>query len=173
MSAAGGSRVSEVLIDALAAELGSLLVARKWKVTAAESCTGGLVAGAITSVAGSSAWFEQSYVTYSNAAKSDRLDVDADLIASHGAVSEPVAKAMAAGALAAAKADLAVAITGIAGPGGATPGKPVGTVCFAWASGNRPPEASTQHFDGDRSAVRRASVVAALEGLIERARDGG
>jgi nicotinamide-nucleotide amidase len=173
MSDTAGDRGGDPWVDALSAELGSLLAARRWRVTAAESCTGGLVAGAITSVAGSSGWFDQSYVTYSNAAKSERLGVAAELIAAHGAVSEAVAKAMAAGALVAAKADLAVAITGIAGPGGATPGKPVGTVCFAWAVGNRPPEARTQHFDGDRSAVRRASVVAALEGLIERAREGG
>jgi nicotinamide-nucleotide amidase len=165
--------MSDALTDALAAELGSLLAARKWRVTAAESCTGGLVAGAITSVAGSSGWFDQSYVTYSNDAKSERLGVGADLIASHGSVSEPVAKAMASGALAAARADLAVAITGIAGPGGATPDKPVGTVCFAWTTGDGAIEAKTHHFDGDRTAVRRASVVAALEGLIERARDAG
>ena len=164
--------MNDALIDALAAELGSLLDARKWQVTAAESCTGGLVAGAITSVAGSSGWFEQSYVTYSNAAKSARLGVDANVIASHGAVSEPVAKAMALGALAMAKADLAVAITGIAGPGGATPGKPVGTVCFAWAIGGGSIDAQTRHFDGDRATVRRASVVVALEGLIERSRAG-
>ena len=164
--------MNEALIDALAAELGSLLAARKWRVTAAESCTGGLVAGAITSVAGSSGWFDQSYVTYSNEAKSERLGVDPRLIASHGAVSEPVAEAMAAGALAAAKADLAVAITGIAGPGGAVAGKPVGTVCLAWAAGDGAIEAQTRHFDGDRTAVRRASVAAALEGLIERVRGG-
>ena len=161
------------MIDALAAELGSLLAARQWRVTAAESCTGGLVAGAITSVAGSSGWFDQSFVTYSNDAKSERLGVDADLIASHGAVSEPVAKAMAWGALAVARADLVVAITGIAGPGGATPGKPVGTGCFAGAAGGGAIEAKTRYFDGDRTAVRRACVVAALEGLIERARDAG
>ncbi len=165
--------MSDALIDALASELGSLLAARKWRATAAESCTGGLVAGAITSVAGSSGWFDQSYVTYSDDAKSERLGVDPRLIASHGAVSEPVAKAMAAGAIAAAKADLAVAITGIAGPGGAVAGKPVGTVCFAWAVRDGATEAQTRHFGGDRTAVRRASVAVALEGLIERARVGG
>jgi len=162
--------MNDALIDALAAELGSLLVARKWRATVAESCTGGLVAAAITSVAGSSAWFEESYVTYSNAAKSERLGVDAQLLAAHGAVSEPVATAMATGALRCARADLAAAITGIAGPGGGTPGKPVGTVCFAWAVAGGDVQCATFRFDGDRSAVRRASVVVALEGLIERAR---
>jgi nicotinamide-nucleotide amidase len=165
--------MGDALIDALAAELGSLLESRGWRVTAAESCTGGLVASAITSVAGSSAWFEQSFVTYSNAAKSERLGVDAALISADGAVSESVAMAMAAGALIRASADLAVAITGIAGPGGGTPGKPVGTVCFAWADSGGAAAATTLRFDGDRAAVRRASVVTALEGLIERARVGG
>ena len=162
--------MTDPLIDALAAELGSLLVARGWRVTAAESCTGGLVAGAITSTAGSSGWFDQSYVTYSNAAKAERLGVESDLLVAHGAVSEPVACAMARGALGVSGADVAVAITGIAGPGGATPGKPVGTVCFAWALRDAGIASVTRRFDGDRTAVRHASVVAALEGLIDVAR---
>lgn len=163
--------MDDSLLAALSAELGALLCARGWRVTAAESCTGGLAAGAITATAGSSAWFDQAFVTYSNAAKSDGLDVPPALILTHGAVSEPVARAMATGALTRTRADLSVAITGIAGPGGGLPGKPVGTVCFAWASRDHATVA-TRRFDGDRAAVRRQSVVFALEGLIERAREG-
>ena len=113
--------------------LGDALRSRHWKLTTAESCTGGLIAAACTSVAGSSDWFERGFVTYSNAAKVEAIGVTAALIAAHGAVSAEVARAMAEGALAHAHADLAVAVTGIAGPGGATPGKPVGTVWLAIA----------------------------------------
>jgi len=154
---------------ALAAELGRALLARGWRVTAAESCTGGLVAGAITSVAGSSDWFEVSYVTYSNAAKASLLGVPEATLAAHGAVSEEAARAMAVGALAKSGADLAVAVTGIAGPAGGTRAKPVGTVCFAWAGRGRVVEATTCRFDGDRAAVRGQSVSFALRGLLERA----
>lgn len=164
--------MSDSLAHALSAELGALLLARRWRVTAAESCTGGLVAGAITATAGSSGWFDQAFVTYADAAKIALLGVSDALLAVHGAVSEPVARAMAEGALVRAGADLSVAITGIAGPGGGTPGKPVGTVCFAWAVRGVDAEAVTQRFRGDRDAIRQASVVAALEGLIERARNG-
>lgn len=164
--------MNDSLLQALSAELGSLLVARGWRVTAAESCTGGLVAGAITTTAGSSGWFDQAFVTYSNAAKSRQLDVSEALLAAHGAVSEPVACAMANGALTRAGADLSVAVTGIAGPGGGSPDKPVGTVCFAWAVHETPVASTTHRFEGDRAAIRRASVVVALEGLIERARGG-
>ena len=164
--------MSDSLAHALSAELGALLVARRWRVTAAESCTGGLVAGAITATAGSSGWFDQSFVTYADAAKIALLGVSDALLAVHGAVSEPVARAMAEGALVRAGADLSVAITGIAGPGGGTPDKPVGTVCVAWALRGVDGETVTQRFQGDRDAIRQASVVAALEGLIERARNG-
>lgn len=164
--------MNDGLIDALAAELGAVLGARGWRVTTAESCTGGLVSAAITSIAGSSAWFDQAYVTYSNEAKRDRLGVDETLLKAHGAVSEPVARAMSQGALEGAAATIAVAVTGIAGPGGATPGKPVGMVCFAWAVRGGAVESATHRFDGDRAAIRRASVIVALEGLIERARGG-
>jgi nicotinamide-nucleotide amidase len=164
--------MNDPLLFALSAELGSLLVARAWRVTAAESCTGGLVAGAITATAGSSAWFDQSFVTYSNAAKARQLDVPEALLAAHGAVSEPVARAMASASLARAGADLSVAVTGIAGPGGGSPDKPVGTVCFAWAIRDTPVASTTHRFRGDRAAIRRVSVVVALEGLIERARGG-
>jgi nicotinamide-nucleotide amidase len=164
--------MNDPLLEALAAELGSLLAARGWRVTAAESCTGGLVAGAITATAGSSGWFDQAFVTYSNAAKARQLDVPEALLAAHGAVSEPVARAMASASLERAGADLSVAVTGIAGPGGGSPDKPVGTVCFAWAQREAPVVSTTHRFDGDRAAVRHASVVAALEGLIERVRVG-
>jgi nicotinamide-nucleotide amidase len=154
---------------ALAAELGRALLARGWRVTVAESCTGGLVAGAITSVAGSSDWFDVGFVTYSNAAKTELLGVPEATLAVHGAVSEETARAMAAGALAKSGADLAAAVTGIAGPAGGTPSKPVGTVCFAWAAKGGSVESATRRFDGDRAAVRAAGVRFALEGLLGRA----
>lgn len=157
------------LAAALAAELGALLAARGWRVSTAESCTGGMVAAAITSVAGSSGWFDAGFVTYSNAMKTALVGVPEALLVQHGAVSEPVARAMAEGARAKSGADLAVSITGVAGPGGGTPGKPVGMVCFAWA-GNNGVETSTRRLSGDRAAIREASVVVALEGLIERSR---
>ena len=150
----------------LAAELGRQLLARRWRVATAESCTGGLVAGAITAIAGSSDWFERGFVTYSNAAKHEMLGVPAELIDKHGAVSEPVAGAMAAGAVANSAADCALAVTGVAGPGGGTSAKPVGMVCFGWvARGSQ--RTATLHLPGDRAAVRDASVDAALAGLLE------
>ncbi len=154
--------------EVLAVELGHALLARGLRVATAESCTGGLLAGAITSVAGSSDWFDRGFVTYSNDAKTELLGVPRALLETHGAVSEPVAASMAAGALAHSRADLGVAVTGIAGPGGGTPGKPVGMVCFAWARrGDGPPSVHTERLAGDRAAVREASVRIALEGLID------
>ena len=156
--------------EALAAELGRRLLAGGLRVATAESCTGGLVAGAITWIAGSSDWFERGFVAYSNDAKAEFLGVPAALLAAHGAVSEPVASAMAVGALANSRADIAVAVTGIAGPGGGTPGKPVGTVCFAWARRRGgAPGTRTEHLPGNRAGVREASVRIALDGLIEAA----
>jgi nicotinamide-nucleotide amidase len=157
------------LVRALAAELGTLLSGRRWRVTTAESCTGGLVAGAITSIPGSSGWFDEGYVTYGNAAKTRLLGVPSSVLEREGAVSEATARAMAQGARRACDADIAVAVTGIAGPGGGTATKPVGLVCFAWAT-ERGTRAESFRFDGDRDAVRRAAVVAALEGLVEAAR---
>lgn len=157
-------------IGALAARLGALALARGAVLATAESCTGGLVAGAITSVAGSSAWFDRGFVTYSNAAKTALLGVPAAVIERDGAVSEATARAMVAGALAGSDATLAVAVTGIAGPGGGTAAKPVGTVCFAWAVRGGAVETTTRRFPGDRAAVRRASVAAALAGLVRRLR---
>ena len=152
---------------ALAAELGRAALAKKVMIATAESCTGGLVAGAITAVAGSSDWFERGFVTYSNQAKIDQLAVPAEAIERFGAVSEEVAQAMARGALGASRAQLAVAVTGVAGPAGGSPEKPVGTVCFAWA-GPAGTASERRQLPGDRAAVREASVLIALQGLIGR-----
>jgi nicotinamide-nucleotide amidase len=155
-------------IEALAAELGRRLAARGEFAATAESCTGGLVAGAITAIAGSSGWFDRGFVTYTNEAKTEMLGVDAGALERNGAVSEATATAMAEGALRASRADVAVAVTGIAGPAGGTPAKPVGTVCLAWARRGGPTTVTTYHFSGTREAVRRASVIVALQGLIEK-----
>ena len=148
----------------LCQQLGDLLRQRGYLLSSAESCTGGLIAAACTDRAGSSEWFERGFVTYSNAAKHEMLGVDAALIASHGAVSEPVARAMAAGALQHSRAQVAVAVTGIAGPGGGSASKPVGTVWFAWGlhSGIT---SEMQCFAGDRAAVRQATLIHALTRL--------
>jgi nicotinamide-nucleotide amidase len=148
------------------AALADALRARGWRMATAESCTGGLIAAACTSVAGSSDWFERGFVTYSNEAKTTMLGVDAALIAAHGAVSEAVARAMVEGALQHAPVQLAVAVTGIAGPGGAVPGKPVGTVWLAWGTAGGV-HAERLQLGGDRSAVREATVAIALQRLRE------
>ena len=153
----------------LAERLGSVLQARQWIVATAESCTGGLIAGAITDVAGSSAWFDRGFVTYSNEAKIAMLGVSAQTLDAHGAVSEAIAREMAIGALRNSAATIAVAVTGIAGPAGGTAAKPVGLVCLAWARRDGPVEVRSEHFAGDRAAIRTATVTRALEGLIERA----
>jgi len=138
----------------------------------AESCTGGLIAAACTDLAGSSDWFERGYVTYSNAAKTELLGVPEALLLAHGAVSEPVARAMALGALARSHAHWAVAVTGVAGPGGGSADKPVGTVWLAWAWRSRTGDAASatlrQVFTGDRAAVRTATVLCALDGVLQR-----
>jgi len=164
---------AQAATERLAAELGRALLAHGWRMASAESCTGGLIAGAITDVAGSSEWFERGFVTYSNAAKTEMLGVPSALIDAHGAVSEPVARAMAEGALARSAADCAVSVTGVAGPGGGTPAKPVGLVCFGWAGRGLPTRVATSRFPGDRAAVRWASVEAALEGLLELVGEAG
>ena len=150
----------------LAGEVGTRLHARHWMLTVAESCTGGWVAAAVTSIAGSSAWFERGFVTYSNEAKTEMLGVPRALIERHGAVSEEVAGAMAAGALRQSRAQIALSITGVAGPGGGTLTKPVGLVCFGWACGNLSQVVETKRFPGDREAVRRAAVMHALHGVL-------
>jgi nicotinamide-nucleotide amidase len=126
-----------------------------------------MVAGALTSIAGSSDWFERGFVTYSNEAKQEMLGVRAETLKKHGAVSEETAREMVQGALERSRGTVALAITGVAGPGGGTPAKPVGTVCFAWATKASPARAETAHFSGDREAVRRQSVDHALERVLE------
>jgi nicotinamide-nucleotide amidase len=153
-------------LNQLARQLGESLLRHGWKVAVAESCTGGWVAKCLTDIAGSSAWFDRGFVTYSNAAKVEMLGVSAATLDTAGAVSEPTVLAMAAGALAHSEADLALAISGIAGPGGAVPGKPVGTVCFAWSMKDHIQQADTKYFSGDREAVRRQSVAHGMRGLI-------
>ena len=149
--------------------LGDAMRARGWRLATAESCTGGLIAAACTQLAGSSDWFERGFVSYSNAAKTELLGVPMTLIESHGAVSEAVARAMVQGALQRAPVELAVAVTGIAGPGGAVPGKPVGTVWLAWGTAAGV-QAERLQLGGDRDAVRHATVQAALQRLAEAAR---
>ena len=177
------------VLQGLAVEVGVALAQQHRMLATAESCTGGWIAQVITDIAGSSAWFERGFVTYSNAAKHDMLGVPEATIAMHGAVSEAVARAMAQGALAHSLAQVSVAVTGIAGPGGGSPSKPVGTVCFAWAgrvvtiasgvdpghSGSvttTPKDAPAMllsevcHFEGDRAEVRHQAVAHALHGLL-------
>lgn len=153
------------LID-LATQLGEALKQKRWMLAVAESCTGGGIANACTAIPGSSEWFERGFVTYSNRAKTEMLGVPAELIQRHGAVSEEVARAMATGALQHSPASIAVAVTGIAGPGGGSPTRPVGTVWFAW--GAKGESVSTLHsqFDGDRAMVRAQSTRFAIERLI-------
>jgi nicotinamide-nucleotide amidase len=153
-------------MNALARKVGDALKARGLKLVTAESCTGGWVAMALTAIAGSSDWFERGYVTYSNEAKREALGVSADTLARHGAVSEETAREMAAGALARSHGQVALSITGVAGPTGGSADKPVGTVCFAWADGSNI-LSETRRFDGDRESVRRQSVVHALQGVLE------
>ncbi len=151
-------------------KLAARLVAAGQRMTAAESCTGGLIAKTCTDLAGSSDWFDRGFVTYSNAAKSEMLAVPASIIEDYGAVSEPVATAMASGALRHSEAAYAVAVTGIAGPGGGSADKPVGSVWIAVASASRQ-QAQLFHFDGDRAAVREATLQKALEMLLELVED--
>jgi len=170
-----------VLIVQRAQALGVALRERRWTITTAESCTAGGVAYALTAMAGASAWFERGFVTYSNESKVQMLGVSPVYLRDFGAVSEPVARSMALGALAQSNARSALAVTGIAGPGGGLPNKPVGTVCLAWAIRNLTVPAlasasnaaqtpwvrtATCHFEGDRAAVRAQTIVSALEGHL-------
>ena len=145
--------------------LAQALLAQGWKLATAESCTGGLIAAACTELSGSSGWFERGFVTYSNAAKTELLGVDAALIEAHGAVSEPVARAMAEGAVARSRAQVSVAVTGVAGPSGGSADKPVGTVWFGWSVGGEV-RTERRRFEGDRAAVRAATVHYALQNLV-------
>lgn len=149
--------------------IAELLVKKQWKLATAESCTGGLIAAACTELSGSSTWFERGFVTYSNESKTDLLGVDAALIATHGAVSEAVVRAMAQGALQHSRAQIALAVTGVAGPSGGSADKPVGTVWFAWSSAQGTTSA-LRHFDGDRAAIRAATVHFALVTLLSQLR---
>jgi len=151
------------------AELAVHLQRRGWMLVCAESCTGGGVAAALTDMAGSSAWFDRGFVTYSNQAKQDMLGVSAATLAEFGAVSRQTVTEMARGALLHSGAQLSVAVSGIAGPGGGTPDKPVGTVWIAWATPNLV-DAVWRHLPGDRSMVRAAAVDVALRGLLEHVR---
>ena len=154
-------------ISQLATELGLLLKALNAQVTTAESCTGGGIAEAITRIAGSSAWFEAGFVTYSNQQKTRQLEVPEPLFTRVGAVSREVVEAMVQGAQAQSGARFAVAVSGVAGPGGGSPEKPVGTVWLAWGAGDEV-SSERRHFAGNRDEVRRQTVIAALEGLIRR-----
>jgi nicotinamide-nucleotide amidase len=153
------------------AQLAALLTSRGWRMATAESCTGGLSAAACTALAGSSDWFDRGFVTYSNAAKTELLGVPADLIGRHGAVSEPVACAMAQAAHDRAGVQASVAVTGVAGPGGGSASKPVGTVWFGWCVAGQVWSAVRQ-FDGDRAAVRAQTVAYALAQLAQKCLPG-
>jgi nicotinamide-nucleotide amidase len=155
--------VYQVLVERLASELNQ----RNASIATAESCTGGWIAKVLTDMPGSSAWFEYGFVSYGNNAKTNMLRVNPTLIEQHGAVSGEVAEAMVAGALAASGAQLALAVTGIAGPEGGTPEKPVGTVWFAFAGAGKGVVSACQHFEGDRDTVRRQTVSTALTGVLK------
>ena len=150
----------------LAVQVGAALRARGLALATAESCTGGWIGAAVTAVPGSSEWYERGFVTYTNVAKREMLDVAADTLEKFGAVSMETVKAMVTGALAHSHAQVAVAVSGVAGPSGGTPAKPVGTVCIAWGLRGGEPVAETHVFAGDREAVRRQSVERALAGVL-------
>ena len=156
----------------LAERVGQLLLAHEAKLATAESCTGGWIAKCLTDVPGSSAWFEYGFVTYGNSAKESMLVVDHALLERHGAVSREVVQAMAVAAHAISEADIVIAVSGIAGPDGGTEDKPVGTVWLAWLGPRGRANSAVFHFDGDREAVRRQSVVAALNGALKQLADG-
>lgn len=154
-------------LEGLARDLGELLKQRGMMLATAESCTGGWVGQVLTSVPGSSHWFDRGFITYTNQAKRDMLGVTTDVLARHGAVSAQTARAMVEGALANSRAQAALAITGIAGPGGGSGEKPVGTVWLAWAASGREPVVVVEHFDGGRREIRRQAVARALRGMLD------
>ena len=147
-------------------ELARVLIKNHWHLSTAESCTGGMVAASITELAGSSEWFERGYVTYSNQSKSEDIDVSQNLIEQHGAVSDQVARAMALGAKQNSGSDLSLSITGIAGPTGGSPEKPIGTVCFAWTLANDQIVSETKHFEGNRQQIRQQACDFSLRKLL-------
>ncbi|SFV00532.1 nicotinamide-nucleotide amidase [Polaromonas sp. YR568] len=159
-------------IAVLCGQLAGVLQNKRWLLATAESCTGGMISAACTDLTGSSAWFERGFVTYSNEAKTELLGVDAALIRQHGAVSEEVARAMAAGAVDRSRAQVSVAVTGVAGPTGGSAAKPVGTVWFGFKVGEQL-SSEMRRFDGDRAAVRSATVQHALQRLLELLHEAG
>ena len=161
------ARVAEDELQQLAVHLSDKLLARGWMVATAESCTGGWVAQLLTSLPGSSAWYERGFITYANAAKTEMLGVPTTTLEIYGAVSEETACAMATGALAHSHAQASLAITGVAGPGGGTPQKPVGMVCYGWAFTDGTIISSNCRLSGDREEIRSRAVAAALRGLID------
>ncbi len=158
-------------METLLAQVAAALQAKGWMLTTAESCTGGWIAKLCTDLTGSSAWFERGFVTYSNESKQEMLGVPAATLAEYGAVSEAVTAAMATGALLHSRAQVAVSVSGIAGPGGGTITKPVGMVCFGWAAQDGKVRTATQYFQGDREAVRYQAVQYALQGVLQMLAD--
>ena len=154
----------------LSAEVGQVLLTQGIMLATAESCTGGWAAQVVTHTAGSSAWFDRGFVTYSNEAKQAMLGVSSETLAAHGAVSLETAAEMATGALNNSNALISLSITGVAGPTGGSPDKPVGTVCFGWCMRGGSPETERHRFEGDREAIRRQAVILALSGLLARAK---
>ena len=162
------SQVTDQALSALAQDVGQALSEAGLKLVTAESCTGGWISKLLTEVAGSSAWFDRGFVTYSNQAKQDMLAVPEQSLFQHGAVSEVVVEAMTAGALNAGQADWALSVSGVAGPDGGTAEKPVGTVCFAWHEKGQPAQSVRELLQGDRDGIRRAACEVALKGLLEK-----
>lgn len=160
--------ITDEALDHLAMELGDRLKKSEKVLSCAESCTGGFISKVVTDVAGCSSWFDRGFVTYTNQSKTELLGVPAEIISGHGAVSVDTARAMASGALAHSQASISVAVTGLAGPGGGSLDKPVGTVCFAWARRDGLQDVDVQHFKGDRDGIRRQTVAYALQGILAR-----
>ncbi|MBI3774345.1 MAG: nicotinamide-nucleotide amidohydrolase family protein [Gammaproteobacteria bacterium] len=154
-------------LDLLAQQVGELLHKHSLMLATAESCTGGWAAKVITDIAGSSAWFDRGFITYANQAKQDMLGVRAETLAAHGAVSEATVREMSEGALARSRAQVSLAVSGIAGPGGATLYKPVGLVYFAWSRVGQPTVTASELFTGDRDGIRQQAVVRALRGVLD------
>ena len=159
------TNITDADLQQLASQVGQALQQRQWMLCTAESCTGGWVAKTLTDVVGSSAWFERGFVTYTNLSKQEMLGVEATIIDHHGVVSELTVREMARGALQHSRADISLAITGIAGPGGGSESKPVGLVWFAWATQDGEIRCENHIFAGDRETVRRQAVVTALQGV--------
>jgi nicotinamide-nucleotide amidase len=158
----------EIKVDSLLKRIADLLTQRNWRMATAESCTGGWIAKCCTDVAGSSAWFDRGYIAYSYRAKEQMLDVSHDELLKYGAVSDEIACQMAVGAKEHSNAAVTVSATGIAGPGGGMPGKPVGLVHFGWCIGDQSASCDAEVFEGDRESVRQQTVLHALEGIISR-----